>query len=75
MPVIILSSPSRLQLRLVVGVDTEGEDIYRLRSFGNIKHDAGDADLLAIAAALGALQVHPVEAIRRIDQADLVSST
>ena len=71
MAVMILPGPSRLQLRLLVGVE-EGREIYRLRTFGNVKPDAEDEDIMEVAQALGALQVHEVNAVRRVDQADLV---
>ena len=67
-----LPIPSRLQLRLVVGTDDEGKEIYRLRTFGNVKPDASHEDLMEIANGIGGLQEHPVERVRRIDQADLV---
>lgn len=71
MAVLSLPSPSRLQLRLLVGED-EGKEIFRLRTFGNVKPAASDEDCMEVAAALGSLQIYDVNAIRRLDQADLV---
>ncbi len=71
MAVINLPSPSRLQLRLLVGI-VEGKEIFRLRTFGNVKPAATDEDLMDVAQALGALQIHELDAVRRVDQSDLV---
>ena len=71
MAVINLPSPSRLQLRLLVGIE-EGREIFRLRTFGNVKPDTTDEDLMEVAQALGGLQIHEVNAVRRVDQSDLV---
>lgn len=71
MAVMSLPSPSRLQLRLLVGIE-EGKEIFRLRTFGNVNPEATDQDLMDVAQALGGLQIHEVDAVRRLDQADLV---
>ncbi len=71
MAVINLPSPSRLQLRLLVGIE-EGREIFRLRTFGNVKPDTTDEDFMEVAQALGGLQIHEVNAVRRVDQSDLV---
>ncbi len=71
MAVLNLPSPSRLQLRLLVGVD-EGTEIFRLRTFGNVKPATSDEDFMDVAAALGSLQIYEVNAVRRLDQSDLV---
>ena len=72
MPVMSLPIPSRLQLRLEVGSDDDGKPIYRLRTFGNVNPEVSDEDLLSLADGIGALQEHPVDTVRRIDQSDLV---
>ena len=56
---------SRLQIQLHLGVNDEGRDITRTKSFNRIKSDASDEDLYDVAAALVDLQEHPVIAIRR----------
>ena len=45
MAVVSFPGPSRLQLRLLVGIE-EGKEIYRLRTFGNVKPAASDEDLV-----------------------------
>lgn len=71
MAVINIPSPSRLQIRLLLGIE-EGKEIFRLRTFGNVKPAATDEDLMDVAQALGSLQIYDVDAVRRVDQADLV---
>ncbi len=75
MPVVKLSLPSSFQLRLSVGNDNEGNPVYRSKTFGNVNPVASDEDILEVATALGELQEHAVESVRRIDQADLVASS
>lgn len=74
MAVINLPLATRLQLRLKTGVTAEGRDIFRLRTFGNVKPAATDVDVKSVADGLTSLQVHAVDTVRRIDQADLVSA-
>ena len=71
MAVTSIPGPSRIQIRLLVGVE-EGKEIFRLRTFGNVKPEASDEDVMEVAQALWSLQVHDVDAVRRVDQADLV---
>ena len=56
---------SRLQLRLIVGQDRQGNPIYRTRSYSNVKPDASDEDVFAVGNALAGLQQHDVEELRR----------
>ncbi len=74
MAVINLPLATRLQLRLKTGVTAEGKDIFRLRTFSNIKPTATDVDVKSVADGLASLQMHVVDTVRRIDQADLVSA-
>lgn len=65
---------SVLRLQLRVGVDTNGSPVYRNRSLNNVKSDAVDQDLFDAANALAALQEYPLNAISRIDAAQLVEA-
>lgn len=62
---------SRLQLALVVGTTAEGSPIFRTRSFSNIKADADNEALFLTGQELAALQQHPLEAIKRVDEVEL----
>ncbi|MGI5876040.1 MAG: DUF1659 domain-containing protein [Dethiobacteria bacterium] len=68
MPVSTSPTGSRMQLRLVVGHDTEGSPIYRTRSYSNIKPGASDEDVYEVGMALASLQVHELEDLYRINE-------
>lgn len=58
---------SRLQLQLQTGVTEENKPIVKNRYFGNMKTDAVDENVYAVAQSLVGLQQHPLLAVRRID--------
>ena len=74
MPVNTIPLSSRLQLRLNTGLDENLNPLYRTRSFSNVKTGAGNEDLLELAQELGTLQVHALEAVRRVDEVELEQS-
>lgn len=71
MAVTVVPLRTRLQLRLNVGTDGEGNPIVRSRTFSNVKPQAGHEDLYLTGQELASLQVHSLEAIRRVDEMDL----
>ena len=62
---------SRLQLRLNVGEDENFNPLYRTRSFANVKTDADNEDLFALASEISSLQIHPLNTVRRVDEYEL----
>ncbi len=71
MPIDATPLVSRLQLRLVTGLDENSNPILRTRSYSNIKTDATNVNLHALAEEIGALQVHTLSAVRRVDEFEL----
>jgi hypothetical protein len=71
MPVSAYPFVSRLQLRLHTGMDENMNPVFRTRSFSNIKTDASNEDIYELAQELGNLQVHPLDAVRRVDEYEL----
>ncbi len=71
MPVNTVPVSSRLQLRLNVGMDDDLNPIYRTRSFSNVKTGADNEDLFLLAQEIGTLQVHSIDAVRRLDEIEL----
>ena len=71
MSVEITPISARLQLRLNTGLDENMNPVYRTRSYSNVKPDAGNADLFELAQELGSLQVHTIDAVRRVDEVEL----
>ncbi|MFY9176873.1 MAG: DUF1659 domain-containing protein [Caldicoprobacterales bacterium] len=65
MALVLNSLDSRLQIQFHLGVNEEGREITRTKSFNRIRSEAGDEDLYEVAAALAGLQQHTVVAIRR----------
>ena len=65
---------ARLQLRLNTGLDENMNPVYRTRSYSNVKPDAGDTDLFELAQELGSLQVHTIDAVRRVDEVELAAA-
>jgi len=65
---------SRLRLVFYEGEDVEtGEPIYKYKSFSNVKTDADEDQLFAIAEALEKLQDYNLYTIERHDQSELRS--
>ncbi len=62
---------TRLTLRLNTGLDENLNPVYRNRTWRNVKPSASHANLHALAEEIGALQVHNVEAVRRVDENEL----
>jgi len=55
----------QIRIRVQVGVDAQGNPIYRFRTISNVKHTASDQDFYDVANALANLQKHAVEGIYR----------
>ncbi len=72
MAVTVIPVSSRLQLRLNTGLDENLNPIYRNRSFSRVKPSADNEDLFELAEELGNLQIHSLEAVRRLDEVELV---
>ena len=71
MAVNVIPVSARLQLKLNTGVDENFNPVYRTRSFSNVKPSADNVDLFELAQELGELQVHNLEAVRRLDEVEL----
>ena len=62
---------ARLQLRLNTGLDENLNPVYRTRSYSNVKPVADNGDLFELAQQIGLLQVHTLDTVRRVDEAEL----
>ncbi len=71
MSVNVIPVSARLQLRLNTGLDENLNPVYRTRSFSNVKPAADNEDLFELAQEIGSLQVHNLEAVRRLDEVEL----
>jgi hypothetical protein len=52
-------------------LDDNFNPIYRTRSFSNVKTNADNEDLFELAEEIGSLQLHTLEAVRRVDEYEL----
>lgn len=51
---------TRLSLVFITGVNEEGKNITKTKSFSNVKGSATDESLVALTNALASLQQHPL---------------
>lgn len=72
MPVYANPLGSRMQLRLLVGQDEQGNPIFRTRSYANVKPTATDDEVHQVGAAIAGLMRHGLEELRRINEYVLV---
>ena len=66
------SLDSRLQIQFHLGVNEDGKDITRTKSYSRIKDETTHEDLYDVANSLIDLQENPVIAIRRTSLAEYV---
>ena len=71
MAIKVIPVSTRLQLRLNTGLDENLNPVYRTRSFSNVKTTAASEDLFELAQEIGLLQVHTVDAVRRVNEVEL----
>jgi hypothetical protein len=64
---------SALTLKYKEGVDLSGNDIIKAKKFSNVKTDAVDSDIYALAVALSPLMKYPVMDIVRSDENILIN--
>ncbi|NLJ40368.1 MAG: DUF1659 domain-containing protein [Clostridiales bacterium] len=66
------SLDSRLQIQFHLGVNEDGKDITKTKSYSRIKDETTHEDLYEVANSLVDLQENPVIAIRRTSLAEYV---
>lgn len=74
MAVVKRPQSGKLVLKVETGVNTAGKPVYRLRTFANVKADAADADVFAVAQGMADLQQHKLADVVRQDLNNLVSN-
>lgn len=67
-----MNQSSRLRLRFVDGVDGDGRERLVSRTYSNIKAEAGDEDVYAVAVDMATLQTKSLKTIIRTDERELV---
>ncbi len=71
MSVTVMPISARLQLRLNTGLDENMNPVFRTRSYSSVKPLADNGELFELAQELGGLQVHTLDAVRRVDEVQL----
>lgn len=61
-----------LQLKVNAGTDENGNDVTKVQSFRDIKIDAMDSDIYAVAKVLASLKSTPLVGVLRVDTYDLI---
>jgi hypothetical protein len=62
---------TRLTLRLNTGLDEDFKPIIRNRSWRNVKANATNANVFELGQEMSLLQIHTLEAVRRVDENEL----
>lgn len=68
MPVNVTLGASRLKISYSVGLDDNGKEKLKTKTYTNIKPTALDDDVYAVASALAGLQSNPVVGVGRVDE-------
>lgn len=64
---------SNLRLKLELDGGMEGDkQIIKSKTFSRIKAEAGNEDLYQVGVSLGQLQEYPVEAVKKLEEIELV---
>ena len=72
MAVTVANNPAGLRLKFDLGKDElTGKTNVKSRTFSNVKHNASNEDVYAVAEALESLQEYPVIEIAKIDNTTL----
>ncbi|MBU5676648.1 DUF1659 domain-containing protein [Alkaliphilus sp. MSJ-5] len=72
MPVNIINQSSRIRLRFIDGVDGEGKEKLVSKTYSNVKGDADDSDIYAVAVDMARLQTKSLKTVVRTDEKELV---
>jgi uncharacterized protein YaaR (DUF327 family) len=71
MAVVSQAKDSKLRIKYIDGVDEEGNNVVKTKTYSNVKIEASDEDLYAAADAMMERQSKTVEEIARIDEEEL----
>jgi len=71
MSVVVIPLGTRMTLRLNTGLDENLNPVYQNRSWHNVKPTATHANLMELGQELASLQVHTLDAVRRVDENEL----
>lgn len=58
---------TRMQLKLNTGLDQEGKEIIRTKTYSNVKAEADNQNIFDVASSLASLQEHGLHQVHRVD--------
>lgn len=64
---------TKLQLRLKTGLNEEGKEIVRTKTYSNVKASAEDQEVYDVATILSGLQEHDLKEVHRVDDVVLIN--
>ncbi|MBB6446848.1 DUF1659 domain-containing protein [Bacillus benzoevorans] len=67
-----IMSSSRLMINYEIGMDGEGNPLYKLKSYPNVKEAATADQLYQVAQALASLTNYSLSSVKRNDVSDLI---
>ena len=73
MAVVKMPQSGKVVLKVQTGLSATGTPVYRLRTFANVKPNAADADVHAVAQGMASLQKHALVDIVRQDIGNLIN--
>ncbi|QDR81976.1 DUF1659 domain-containing protein [Sporomusa termitida] len=73
MAVVKTPQSGKVVLKVQTGVSETGSPVFKLRTYTNIRSEATDDDIFAVAAGLGSLQQHTLVEIVRQDINTLIN--
>jgi len=74
MAIVTVPRDSKLKLQLDGGVDGNGREIVKSKTFSNVKTDAVDDTVYTVANSLTSLQNLPLISVTRINEVELQQS-
>jgi hypothetical protein len=72
MAVVSQAKDSKLRIKYIEGIDGDGSNIVKTKTYSNVKALAADAEVYAVADAMMALQSKAIEEVARIDEEELI---
>jgi hypothetical protein len=64
---------TRMQLRLNTGLDGDGKEILRTKTYSNVKSSSENQAVYDVASSLAGLQEHELKEVHRVDDVVLVN--
>ncbi|MTI65555.1 MAG: DUF1659 domain-containing protein [Firmicutes bacterium] len=65
------SKDSKFRVGFNAGVDEDGKEIIKRKTFSKVKSQATNEDIYAITTSLAGLQERPLVSVSRIDEVEL----